>query len=88
MIHRSVLERLGRQDVGPHTARGHSPPNLVAVLGTIEATYGLRRQNGPPKTLLVVNWDGQVMSAEDDATRAEVLSLLGAARDRLLQAKP
>jgi hypothetical protein len=88
MIHRSVLERLGRQHVGPHTARGYSPPNVVAVLGMIEATYGLRRENGPPRKLLVVNWDGHVMSAEDDTTRAEVMSLLGAARDRLPQAKP
>jgi hypothetical protein len=88
MIHRSVLERLGRQNVGPHTARGYSPPNVVAVLGMIEATYGVRRENGPPRKLLVVNWDGHVMSAEDDATRAEVMSLLGAARDRLPQAKP
>jgi hypothetical protein len=79
MVHVSVLERLGRRNVGPNTRQGYAPANVIAVLDRIEGTYGTDPHQHPD--LLVVDWHGGPISPT--AGRVEMRTLTAQARQRL-----
>jgi hypothetical protein len=84
MIHISVLERLGEQQRGPNTAQGYAPPNVIAVLERIEATYGMRLPTKMHSDLFLVDWAGEpIDAARGIAQQADLRALFDGARTRL-----
>ena len=79
MVHVSALERLGKRvptDMFTHVYR---PRNLLSVLPAIRRAYRLPGSDAGPE-VLVVDWTGEVISADDQAGRQRVIDLLTIAR--------
>lgn len=88
MVHISALERLGQCVRGKFWKRRYMPPNLLAILDTIESAYGISvLSSRQPTGIRIVGWAGKVLDPEIEADRLAVSRVVIAARNRLLKIK-
>jgi hypothetical protein len=80
MVHVSALERLGRIVPEDDRLPLYAPPNLIAVLPSIRATY---QDPDRAPALKIVGWDGVPIEPTDREGREAMLDLLALAYDGL-----